>query len=193
MTWFLTARRVPVAVLPGLVLFTILTALGRQTIVPIPEAMSGPIGNPMFVPQLAPLLVTVALGYGLTQRLTEAESCAIRRIRTADIALSVVSCAVAMVAALTVASATDSAHAAQAARNMPFLIGVMLIALAIQPQAATAAPVAWMFIVEVVGRHGNQPRHWAVTAMDAGSPPALVGCLTVFVLGICCYLFRYRR
>ena len=189
MIWWYKGRRITAVVLPGLLAFTLLAAVAHGESVALPGLLTSG-GNLLFLMHLTPLIVTGILAHSLAQRLPEAEDLPVRPIQRYDMALALLTVAVAVSAAGTIGAVADSATAFEAARNTLFLTGLMLLAGAVHPQAATVAPVAWVFVAAFAGyRDFHRPWPWAVTLHPAGYAPTFLFCLAVFFCG----LFALRR
>ncbi len=141
--------------------------------------------EPLFLMHLTPLIVTATLAHSLAQRLPEAEDLSVRPVQRYDVALALLTVAVAVSAAAVIGAVANSATAYEAARNTLFLTGLMLLGGAVHPQAATVTPVAWVFIAAFVGyRDFHRPWPWAVTLHPAGYLPTSFFCLAVFLCGL---------
>ncbi|MFF9853624.1 hypothetical protein [Streptomyces litmocidini] len=192
MIWWYKGRRLTTVVLPGLLAFTLLAAVAHGESVALPGLITSG-GNLLFLMHLTPLIVTGTLAHSLTQGLPEAEDLTVRPIRRYDVVLTLCTVAVAASAAAAIGALADSSTAYEAARNTLFLTGLMLLAGAVHPQAATVAPVAWVFVAAFVGyRDFHRPWPWAVTLHPADYAPTFFFCLAVFLCGLIA-LHRTRR
>ncbi|MEV7673467.1 hypothetical protein ACWDNT_01975 [Streptomyces sp. NPDC000963] len=192
MIWWYKGRRLTTVVLPGLLAFTLLAAIAHGESVSLPGLITSG-GNLLFLMHLTPLIVTATLAHSLAQRLPEAEDLSVRPVQRYDVALALLTVAVAVSAAAVIGAVANSATAYEAARNTLFLTGLMLLGGAVHPQAATVAPVAWVFIAAFVGyRDFHRPWPWAVTLHPAGYLPTSFFCLVVFLCGLVA-LRRTRR
>ncbi|MFF3317430.1 hypothetical protein ACFYV5_18260 [Streptomyces sp. NPDC003035] len=179
-------------ILPGFAAFTALAALAHSESVALPGLVTMG-GNLLFLMHVTPLIVTGTLAHSLAQRLAEAEDLAARAIQRYDVSLALLSVTASAGAAWVIGRLAHSPAATEAGRNTLFLAGLMLLAGAVHPQAATAAPVAWVFVVAFVGyRDFRRPWPWAVTLHPAGHLPTFFLCLAVFVGGLAA-LTRTRR
>ncbi|MFE5594789.1 hypothetical protein [Streptomyces sp. NPDC056549] len=193
MIWWWKGRRITAVVLPGLLAFTLLAALAHGESVTLPGLVT-PGGSLLFLMQLTPLIVTGTLAHSLAQRLPEAEDLSVRPVPLCDAALAFLTAGASASAAGVVGAVANSSTAFEAARNTLFLTGLMLLAGAVHPQAATVAPVAWVFIAAFAGyRDFQRPWPWAVTLHPAGYLPAFLFCLAVFVGGLIALRSNRRR
>ncbi|MFD9611122.1 hypothetical protein ACFWWS_17365 [Streptomyces sp. NPDC059083] len=193
MIWWCKGRRLTTVVLPGLLAFTLLAVVAHGESVALPGLLTSG-RNLLFLMHLTPLIVTAVLGHSLAQRLPEAEELSVRPVRRYDVALVLCTVAVAVSAAWVVGAFAGSASAYEAARNTLFLTGLMLVAGAVHPQAATVAPVAWVFAAAFVGyRDFHRPWPWAVTLHPAGYAPTSFFCLAVFLCGLVALRHTRRR
>ncbi|GHG24284.1 hypothetical protein [Streptomyces zaomyceticus] len=193
MIWWYKGRRLATIVLPGLLAFILLAAIAHGESVALPGLINSG-GNLLFLMHLTPLIVTGTLAHSLAQRLPEAEDLTVRPIRRYDVALSLCAVAVAVSSAGAIGALAHSATAYEAARNTLFLTGLMLLAGAVHPQAATVAPVAWVFVAAFVGyRDFHRPWPWAVTLHRAGYVPTFFFCLVVFLCGLVALHHTRRR
>ncbi|WP_306188766.1 hypothetical protein [Streptomyces sp. MK5] len=184
MTLWIKARRTTTVILPALAVFVVVAVSGHNQYAELPSLVAVS-GNRVFLMQLAPLLITSALGYSLTQRLPEIEATARRDMRLLDAALVTAVVAAGAVASVAVGVLADAEEATMAGRNLLFLTGLMLIARRIHEQAATVVPAAWVFVVMFVGhRSFQQPWIWAVTLHPAHVMPTLAFSLAVFAAGL---------
>ncbi|MFE6101110.1 hypothetical protein ACFVQ4_14195 [Streptomyces laurentii] len=183
MIWWCKRRLLLPVVVPGLVAFALLAAVAHGEAVALPGLLAS--GNLLFLIHLTPLLVTGTLAYSLAQRLPEAEDLAVRAVRRYDVLLALVTASAAAGAASAVGAVARSATAYEAGRNTLFLTGLMLLAGAVRPRAATVAPVAWVFVAAFAGyRDFHRPWPWAVTLHPAGFLPTYALCLAVFLGGL---------
>ncbi|MEV4944041.1 hypothetical protein [Streptomyces zaomyceticus] len=193
MIWWYRGRRFTAVILPGLLAFTLLAAVAHGDSVALPGLLT-PGGGLLFLLHLTPLIVTGTLAHSLAQRLPEAEELSVRPIERYDVTLTLLTVAVAVSAAGTVGVFADSSTAYEAARNTLFLTGLMLLGGAVHPQAATVAPVAWVFIAAFAGyRDFHRPWPWAVTLHPAGYVPTFLFCLAVFLCGLAALRYTRRR
>lgn len=184
MILWVRARRVLPVLVPCLLAFLMVITAGRQESVLLPGLIGGGRNRVQLV-HLAPLIVTSALTYCLNQKLAEAELTTVRRIRLLDAALSTAAVALAASVSCLLAGITHADLLYEVGRNTAFLAGVMLIAGALHPQAATLAPVAWVFTVMFAGyRDYDQPWIWAVTLHPAHIVVTASFCLVVFATGL---------
>lgn len=193
MIWWYKGRRLTAVVLPGLLAFTLLAAVAHGESVALPGLLTSG-GNLLFLMHLTPLIVTGILAHSLAQQLPEAEDLSVRPIQRYDVALALCTVAVAVSAAGIIGALAGSPTAYEAARNTLFLTGLMLLAGAVHPQAATVAPVAWVFVAAFVGyRDFHRPWPWAVTLHRAGYVPTFFFCLVVFLCGLVALHHTRRR
>ncbi|MFC9728897.1 hypothetical protein ACFWGM_06175 [Streptomyces roseolus] len=184
MIWWCKGRRVTTVVLPGLLVFTLLAVIAHGESVTLPGLLASGT-NLLFLMHLTPLIVTGSLTHSLAQRLPEAEDLSMRPVPLYDTALTFCTVLASASVAWVVGALADSSTAFEAARNTLFLTGLMLLAGAVHPQAATVAPVAWVFIAAFVGyRDIRRPWPWAVTLHPAGYVPTFLLCLAVFLCGL---------
>lgn len=184
MIWWVKARRLGPALLPGVAVFTLVLALAHDRAIELPGMLSGG-GNRVFLLQFVPLVITSTLAHSLAQRLAEAEEVAVRNVRRLDTLLIVACVLAAVVASLVVGGFSGSDEAAMAGRNTAFLTGLMLLAGAAHPKAVTVAPVAWVFAIVLLGYADfDRPWPWAVTLHAPAELPALALCATVFACGL---------
>ncbi|MEU7023723.1 hypothetical protein ABZ990_24125 [Streptomyces sp. NPDC046203] len=190
MIWWCKGRRLLSVVLPGLAAFALLAALAHDEAVSLPGLLGS--GNLVFLVHLTPLLVTGVLTHSLAQRLPEAEDLAMRPVRRYDVLLVLLTAVAAAGAAGVVGAVAHSSTAYEAGRNTLFLTGLMLLAGAVYPRAASVAPVAWVFTAALVGyQDHHRPWPWAVTLHRAGYLPTLALCVAVFLGGLV-VLYRTR-
>ncbi|MFB7356682.1 hypothetical protein [Streptomyces gardneri] len=193
MIWWYRGRRLTAIVLPGLLAFTLLAAVAHGESVALPGLVTSG-GSLLFLMHLTPLIVTGTLAHSLAQRLPESEDLSVRPVRRYDVTLALLTVAVAASAAGVIGTLADSAPAYEAARNTLFLAGLMLLGGAVHPQAATVAPVAWVFIAAFAGyRDFRRPWPWAVTLHPAGYVPTFLFCLAVFLCGLLALRHTRRR
>ncbi|MEU3689466.1 hypothetical protein [Streptomyces narbonensis] len=193
MIWWWKGRRITEVVLPGLLAFTLLAAIAHGESVALPGLVT-PGGSLLFLMHLTPLIVTGTLAHSLAQRLPEAEHLSVRPVPLCDMALAFFTATASASAAGIVGMVADSSTAFEAARNTLFLTGLMLLAGAVHPQAATVAPVAWVFIAAFAGyRDFRRPWPWAVTLHPAGYLPTFLFCLVVFLGGLIALRHTRRR
>ncbi|KUL53714.1 MULTISPECIES: hypothetical protein [unclassified Streptomyces] len=184
MIWWLKARRLLPVLLPGTAACVLIVALAHDRAIDLPGVLNAG-ANQIFLMQLIPLLVTSTLAHCLAQRLEEAEAVATRDPRRLD-TLTVLTCvSVVAVAGLAIGAAAGSDEATTVGRNTAFLTGLMLLAEAVHPKAATVAPVGWVFAIMFLGHSDyHRPWPWAVTLHAPWDPPALVACAIVFLGGL---------
>ncbi|MEU7389467.1 hypothetical protein [Streptomyces tanashiensis] len=193
MIWWYKGRRLTAVVLPGLLAFALLAAVAHGESVALP-GLIGTGGNLLFLMHITPLIVTGTLAHSLAQRLPEAEDLTVRPLPLYDVALALGTVAAALSAAVTIGALADSSTAYEAGRNTLFLTGLMLLGGAVHPQAATVAPVAWVFVAAFVGyRDFHRPWPWAVTLHPAGYLPTFLFCLAVFLCGLVALRHTRRR
>ncbi|MFF7778634.1 hypothetical protein ACFZCG_29975 [Streptomyces tanashiensis] len=193
MIWWYKGRRLTAVVLPGLLAFTLIAAVAHGESVALPGLISTG-GNLLFLMHITPLIVTGALAHSLAQRLPEAEDLTVRPLPRYDVALALCTVAAALSAAMTIGAFANSSTAYEAGRNTLFLTGLMLLGGAVHPQAATVAPVAWVFVAAFVGyRDFHRPWPWAVTLHPAGYLPTFLFCLAVFLCGLVALRHTRRR
>ncbi|MFH9073646.1 hypothetical protein [Streptomyces alboflavus] len=184
MIWWVKARRLGTVLLPGTVVFALILSVAHDRAIELPGMLSGG-GNRVFLLQLVPLVITSTLAHSLAQRLVEAEEVAMRNVRRLDTLLVAACVLAAVLASLVVGGLSGSDEATVAGRNTAFLTGVMLLAGAAHPQAATVAPVGWVFAIVFLGYADfDRPWPWAVTLHTPASIPSLAICSTVFVGGL---------
>jgi hypothetical protein len=189
--WF-KVRRVQAVLVPALVAFVALVVAAHDQYVQLPSLLTAR-GNRVFLMQLVPLIVTSALAHSLAQAVTETEAVAQRKVRHLDASLISAVMAAALAASLLTGSISGSPEASTAGRNLLFLTGLMLVARAVNEQAATAAPVGWVLAVMFIGyRDFDRPWPWAVTLHPADFLPTFGFCLLVFAAGLIAHL-RFRR
>ncbi|MFC8129475.1 hypothetical protein [Streptomyces sp. NPDC057302] len=184
MIWWLKARRLLPVLLPGTAACILIVALAHDRAIDLPGMLTAG-ANQVFLMQLIPLLVTSTLAHCLTQRLDEAEVVATRNLRRLDL-LAVLTCVSAVaVAGVAIGAAAGSDEATTVGRNTAFLTGLMLLAEAVHPKAATVAPVGWVFAIMFLGHSDyHRPWPWAVTLHAPSNLPALIVCLIVFLGGL---------
>ncbi|MFE9457123.1 hypothetical protein [Streptomyces californicus] len=181
--WIRARRAFPVLV-PGLLVFLAVITVGRQENVLLPGLINSGRNHVQLV-HFAPLIVTSTLAHCLAQRLAEAELTTVRRIRLLDVGLVTVTTALAVSASCLVAGITHTDLVYEAGRNTLFLVGLMLIAGGLHPQAATLSPVAWVFAAMFAGyRDYDRPWIWAVTLHPAHIVVTACFCLLVFTAGL---------
>ncbi|MWA11157.1 hypothetical protein [Streptomyces sp. BA2] len=184
MIWWIKARRLLPVLLPGTAACILIVALAHDRAIELPGMLTAG-ANQVFLMQLIPLLVTSTLAHCLTQRLDEAEVVATRNLRRLDM-LAVLTCVSAVaVAGVAIGAVAGSDEAATVGRNTAFLTGLMLLAEAVHPKAATVAPVGWVFAIMFLGHSDyHRPWPWAVTLHAPPSLPASIVCLIVFLGGL---------
>ncbi|WP_055702267.1 MULTISPECIES: hypothetical protein [Streptomyces] len=184
MIWWIKARRLLPVLLPGVTVCVLVVALAHDRSIELPGMLTAG-ANQVFLMQLTPLLITSTLAHCLTQRLDEAEAVATRNLRRLDM-LAVLTCVCAVAAAgVAIGAAAGSDEATTVGRNTAFLTGLMLLAGAAHPKAATAAPVGWVFAIMFLGHSDyHRPWPWAVTLHAPSSLPALGVCLIVLLGGL---------
>ncbi|MEV0439963.1 hypothetical protein AB0I84_24295 [Streptomyces spectabilis] len=184
MIWWFKARLVLPVLLPGTAVFTLVVAVAHDRAIELPGMLSAG-GNRVFLVQIVPLVITSVLAHSLAQRLVEAEVVATRDPRRLDAFLVVACVLTAAAASLAIGAVSASDEATMAGRNTAFLTGIMLLAQAAHPKAATVAPVGWVFVVMFLGHADyHRPWPWAVTLHPPADVPALVLCSIVFLGGL---------
>ncbi|MFD8203048.1 hypothetical protein [Streptomyces sp. NPDC059701] len=192
MTLWFKVRRVQAALIPALVAFVVLVVVAHDQYVQLPSLLTAR-GNRVFLMQLVPLVVTSVLAHSLAQAVTETEAVAQRKVRHLDAALIAAVMATALAGSLLTGSVSGSPEASMAGRNVLFLTGLMLLARAVNEQAATAAPVGWVLAVMFIGyRDFDRPWPWAVTLHPADFLPTFGFCLLVFAAGLIAHV-RFPR
>ncbi|WJV47226.1 hypothetical protein [Streptomyces flavofungini] len=192
MIWWIKARRLLPALVPGTAAFTLIVAVAHDRAVELPGVLSAG-GNRVFLMQIVPLVITSALAHSLDQRLVEAEVVTTRALGRLDALLVTATVLTSAVAGLVVGALAGSDEATAVGRNTAFLTGLMLLAQAAHPKAATAAPVGWVFAVIFLGYADfHRPWPWAVTLHAPTHVLALALCVIVFVGGLVA-LTRARR
>ncbi|MFD5452064.1 hypothetical protein [Streptomyces sp. NPDC127100] len=192
MTLWFKVRRVQAALIPALMAFVVLVVVAHDQYVQLPSLLTAR-GNRVFLMQLVPLVVTSALAHSLAQAVTETEAVAQREVRHMDAALIAAVMATSLAASLLTGSISGSPEASTAGRNVLFLTGLMLLARAVNEQAATAAPVGWVLAVMFIGyRDFDRPWPWAVTLHPADFLPTFGFCLLVFAAGLIAHV-RFPR
>ncbi|MEU9782845.1 hypothetical protein AB0H92_18120 [Streptomyces phaeochromogenes] len=192
MTLWFKVRRVQAVLAPALAAFALVLVVAHDQYVRLPSLLSAG-GNPVFLLQMTPLIITSTLSYSLAQGVRDIEGTAQRKVRFLDATLVIALVAAAALVSLVTGTLAGSEEATMAGRNTMFLAGLMLLARAVSEQAASALPVGWVFAVMLIGyRDFGRPWPWAVTLHPAGFLPTFGFCLLVFAAGLAAHA-RTRR
>lgn len=191
MMWWIKARRVPTFLVGMLAVFAVLVFAVQNTSVFLPSITGkSQVALSLFVP--IPLVAGIMLC--LESRVAAAEISGVRSIPLLDVALTTGTMAIATVTSVVAGLVVDAPQAAATGRNTLFLTGLMLCGRAALGQRAVMLPVAWLFLVVLVGfRSSGDPYPWTIVPEPTGALHAAVGAALAFVAGALVQLYTSRK
>lgn len=193
MTWWLKARRAHLLLLPGLAAFTALALAFHDAALVLPS-LTLTSGTRTQLMMFVPVVLLVALGRCLDNRLPAPENSGARPVHLLDLALLTAVLLAATLVGCLVGALLDSDTAWTLGRNTAFLTGLMLCARVFVGAPAILLPVAWIMAVTLVGfRTWTDPYAWAVMPEPLSSPHAALAAGLLLIAGMLAQLHASRR
>lgn len=188
---WLRARRVTSVLAVSITAYLLLVVIVQNVSVFLPSILgSTQVALSLFVP--IPLLAGLMLC--LDSRIPAAEVSGVRRIALLDAGLISATTGTALIASIAIGWALDLSHAATCGRNTLFLAGLMLCGRSVMGQRAVMVPVAWLFIVVLIGfRSSGDPYPWTILPEPIYAVHAAAGTALAFITGIAVHLRTSRR
>lgn len=184
MIWWLKTRRVHPYLTFGILAFAAITLLMQDTTIVLP-ALSLSTGNNVVLAFFSPVIVVGTLAQVLENRLTSAEESGTRPVRWMDTALIASATGTALAVTTVGGWITHSDNVVAAGRNVCFLAGMMLCARFFVRRSGVVLPLAWIFVVILLGRKTGVVYHeWALTAQPPGHGPAAAAAAGILALGL---------
>ncbi|MEU8880968.1 hypothetical protein [Streptomyces hydrogenans] len=182
--WWLLTRRVHVFLAIGMASFLALVLMFQDKSSALPSfGSTGSVTVRLTV--FVPIPLVAALMMSLDSRLRAPEISGIRRIDLRDVAITLGTVAVAVVASYAAGAVVGSQVAQAAGRNVAFLTGLMLLGRALFGQGGALFPTAWVMAVVLVGfRTTNDPYPWTILPEPLGAPHAAAGAALMLAVGV---------
>ncbi|WP_432016234.1 hypothetical protein [Streptomyces hydrogenans] len=182
--WWLLTRRVHVFLAIGMASFLALVLMFQDKSSALPSfGSTGSVTVRLTV--FVPIPLVAALMMSLDSRLRAPEISGVRRIDLRDMAITLGTVAVAVVASYAAGAVVGSQVAQAAGRNVAFLTGLMLLGRALFGQGGALFPTAWVMAVVLVGfRTTNDPYPWTILPEPLGAPHAAAGAALMLAVGV---------
>ncbi|MEW5625889.1 hypothetical protein AB1388_04820 [Streptomyces hydrogenans] len=182
--WWLLTRRAHVFLAIGMASFLALVLMFQDKSSALPSfGSTGSVTVRLTV--FVPIPLVAALMMSLDSRLRAPEISGVRRIDLRDVAITLGTVAVAVVASYAAGAVVGSQVAQAAGRNVAFLTGLMLLGRALFGQGGALFPTAWVMAVVLVGfRTTNDPYPWTILPEPLGAPHAAAGAALMLAVGV---------
>lgn len=187
MNWWIKARRANTVLPLAMLTFAILTVAVQNAWVALPSLTGRTqVALSLFVP--IPLIAATMMC--LESRLIAPEVSGTRSAGLMDSCLSATTSVFALSASSLSGLLLNLPEASAIGRNHLFLLGLMLCGRALIGQLAVMLPVAWLFLVVLVGfRSPSDAYPWAIVPEPARDQSAFVAAAAVWLAGI---FFQFR-